>query len=62
MVYIPRRTYETAEIPEAITAETVQHIKPILKTPNPSSNKNEKKYMRVLLYALILIMIYKLLT
>jgi hypothetical protein len=62
MGYIPKRTYESAEIPEAIVKEK-KVVKPILKKTTQVSSKimkNEKYCMKVFLYLLIFIFIFKL--
>ena len=62
MVYIPKRTYETAEIPEAIVKEKI-YIKPILKTTTSKPpNNNHKTYMNYLLYLSIFLFLCTLLT
>ena len=63
MVYIPKRTFETAEISEAIVNEK-KFIKPILKKTSEilPPNNNNKKYLHFLLYLLIFMLLCKLLT
>jgi len=61
MGYIPERTYETAEIPEAIVKE-LKYIKPILKKTTKNFPNNDTKYSNCLLYTLIFMLICMLLT
>ena len=61
MGYIPQRTYETAEIPEAIVKEE-KYIKPILKKTTKQFPNNDKKQINKLSYILIFILLCMLFT
>ena len=61
MAYIPRRIYETAEIPQAIVKEK-KYIKPILKKPKTKLHNKEKQSINYLLYALIIMLLFNILT
>lgn len=62
MGYIPKRTYETAEIPEAIVKE-IKYIKPILKKTTKRFPNNDTKHRHdYLLYILIFILLCMLFT
>jgi len=57
MGYIPKRIYESAEIPEAIVKQT-KYIKPILKKTTKSFPNKEKKNKNMLLYMLIFMLFF----